>query len=201
MRAKSSELMDRIKRYAEDYILETGRSPSTTAIAEAVGISRGTAYKYLVAMAERNIIKYDGGAISTEATAKLSGALSRAAIVGSIPCGSPEEEQESVETYVPLPAEIFGEGSFYILRADGDSMIEAGIETGDLVVIERTETARDGDIVAALIDNESTLKRIFFDKYTGKTILHPENKALSDIIVDYCVIQGVARSVIKPLGR
>ncbi len=201
MRAKDAGLMERIKRYAEEYILKTGRSPSTTKIADAVGVSRGTAYKYLVAMSERNMIKYDGGTITTDATAKLSGAVSRAAIVGSIPCGSPEEEQESVEAYVPLPAEIFGEGSFYILRADGDSMIEAGIASGDLVVIERTDMARDGDIVVALVDNENTLKRIFFDKETGKTILHPENRRLSDIAVDYCLVQGVARSVIKRLGR
>ena len=112
MRAKDAGLMERIKRYAEEYILKTGRSPSTTKIADAVGVSRGTAYKYLVAMSERNMIKYDGGTITTDATVKLSGAVSRAAIVGSIPCGSPEEEQESVEAYVPLPAEIFGEGSF-----------------------------------------------------------------------------------------
>lgn len=80
-------------------------------------------------------------------------------------------------------------------------MTEAGIDTGDLVVIERTDEAREGDIVAALVGNENTLKRLLFDRVTGKVILHPENKSLSDIVVDGCVIQGVARSVIKTLGR
>ena len=201
MRTKDLELMEKIKAFAEDYVLGTGSSPSTTKIAEAVGISRGTAYKYLVEMAGRGMIGYCGGAISTAATEKLAGATARAAIVGSIPCGTPEEESESVEAYVSLPAEIFGTGSFYILRADGDSMTEAGIDTGDLVVIERTDQAKEGDIVVALVGNENTLKRLLFDRATGKVILHPENKLLSDIIVDGCVIQGVARSVIKTLGR
>ena len=80
-------------------------------------------------------------------------------------------------------------------------MTEAGIDTGDLVVIERTDQAKEGDIVVALVGNENTLKRLLFDRATGKVILHPENKSLSDIIVDGCVIQGVARSVIKTLGR
>ncbi|MBQ5567926.1 MAG: repressor LexA, partial [Oscillospiraceae bacterium] len=78
---------------------------------------------------------------------------------------------------------------------------EAGIDTGDLVVIERTDQAKEGDIVVALVGNENTLKRLLFDRVTGKVILHPENKSLSDIVVDGCVIQGVARSVIKTLGR
>ena len=68
MRTKDLELMEKIKAFAEDYVLGTGSSPSTTKIAEAVGISRGTAYKYLVEMAGRGMIGYCGGAISTAAT-------------------------------------------------------------------------------------------------------------------------------------
>lgn len=73
MRSKSPELMSEIKKYIEDYYLQNRQSPSTTKIAEAVGIARGTAYKYLVEMAEKNMIEYDGQEISTNVTRKYSG--------------------------------------------------------------------------------------------------------------------------------
>ena len=73
MRSKSPELMSEIKKYIEDYYLQNRQSPSTTKIAEAVGIARGTAYKYLVEMAEKNMIEYDGQEIRTNVTRKYSG--------------------------------------------------------------------------------------------------------------------------------
>ena len=72
-RSKSPELMSEIKKYIEDYYLQNRQSPSTTKIAEAVGIARGTAYKYLVEMAEKNMIEYDGQEIRTNVTRKYSG--------------------------------------------------------------------------------------------------------------------------------
>ena len=134
MRSKSPELMSEIKKYIEDYYLQNRQSPSTTKIAEAVGIARGTAYKYLVEMAEKNMIEYDGQEISTNVTRKYSGEQTQTPIVGSIPCGSPQYEEENIEEYVSLPTAIFGKGDFFILRASGQSMIEAGIDDGDLVV-------------------------------------------------------------------
>ena len=175
MRSKSPELMSEIKKYIEDYYLQNRQSPSTTKIAEAVGIARGTAYKYLVEMAEKNMI------------------------VGSIPCGSPQYEEENIEEYVSLPTAIFGKGDFFILRASGQSMIEAGIDDGDLVVVKKQVEANDGDIVVALVDNQNTLKRYFRDDENKKIILHPENKKMKDIIVDECCIQGVACHIIKEL--
>ena len=121
------------------------------------------------------------------------------AIVGSVPYGSPEYEEENVEEYVSLPTAIFGKGDFFILRASGDSMIEAGIDDGDLVVIRKQVFADDGDIIVALVDNQNTLKRLYHDNKNKKIILHPENKRLKDIVVDECAIQGVACHVIKAL--
>ena len=90
-------------------------------------------------------------------------------------------------------------GDFFILRASGQSMIEAGIDDGDLVVIKKQVEANDGDIVVALVDNQNTLKRYFRDDENKKIILHPENKKMKDIIVDECCIQGVACHIIKEL--
>ena len=104
MRSKSPELMSEIKKYIEDYYLQNRQSPSTTKIAEAVGIARGTAYKYLVEMAEKNMIEYDGQEIRTNVTRKYSGEQTQTPIVGSIPCGSPQYEEENIEEYVSLPS-------------------------------------------------------------------------------------------------
>lgn len=198
MRSKSPELMKEICEYAEQYYLQNGQSPSTTKIAEAVGVSRGTAYKYLVAMNDNGMIEYDGQDIQTPVTKKLNKDTSQTAIVGSVPCGSPQYEEENIEEYISLPTAIFGKGEFFILRA-GDSMIEAGIDDGDLVVIRKQVYADEGDIVVALVDNQNTLKRFYRDEENQKIILHPENKRLKDIVVDECFIQGVACHVIKSL--
>ena len=199
MRSKSIELMNEIKKYIEEYYLQYRQSPSTTKIAEAVGIARGTAYKYLVEMSERNMIEYDGQEISTEVTRKYNKEQTQPPIVGSVPCGSPQYEEENIEEYVSLPTAIFGKGDFFILRASGQSMIEAGIDDGDLVVVRKQVEANEGDIVVALMDNQNTLKRYYRDNANKKIILHPENKTMKDIIVDDCYIQGVACHIIKKI--
>ncbi len=78
-------------------------------------------------------------------------------------------------------------------------MIEVGISSGDLVIIRKQSHASNGQIVAALIDDEATLKRFYKDPKNQRIILHPENKTMEDIIVDDCRIQGVAVKVIKEL--
>ena len=199
MRSKSHELMKAIYQYAEQYYFQTGISPSTTKIADAVGVSRGTAYKYLVAMNDNGMIEYDGKNIQTDVTRKLNTETVHTAIVGSVPCGSLQYEEENIEEYISLPTAIFGKGDFYILHASGNSMIDAGIDDGDLVVIRKQNYAHNGDIVVALVENQNTLKTFFRDEQNRKIILHPENKNMDDIVVDDCYIQGIACHVIKEL--
>ena len=78
-------------------------------------------------------------------------------------------------------------------------MIEAGIDPGDLVVVRKQQSADEGDIIVALVDNETTLKRFYIDKDKKCVRLHPENKTMQDILVNSCYIQGVAQHVIKAL--
>ena len=199
MRRRNVELMNRIIEFAEQYYLENSSSPSVRTIADRFGIGVSTAYRYLLEMDQRGLITYDGKRISNDRIEKLnsnSGVI-RAAVVGSIACGIPNLAEENVEEYVSLPRSMFGDGEFFILRANGESMIDAGIETGDLVVIRKQACAEDGQIVVALVEDEATLKRLYRDK--GKVRLHPENRAMDDIIVDDCIIQGVAVKVIKDL--
>lgn len=123
------------------------------------------------------------------------------AILGDVPCGSLTEEYEHCEGYVRLPASLVGRGEFFLLKAYGESMIDAGISDGDLVLVRRQSDAADGDIVVALVDGAVTLKRMYRDARRRHIVLHPENSTMSDIIAEYCEIQGVAVKVIKDLGR
>ncbi len=89
------------------------------------------------------------GTVTTRMISKFSESTVPAPAAGAIPCGTPEEEEENIQEYVSLPVSLFGKGEFYILKATGDSMADAGFEDGDLVVIRKQPEAMIGDIVAA----------------------------------------------------
>ena len=95
---------------------------------------------------------------------------------------------------------MFGNGTFFLQRANGESMIDAGISPGDLVLVRKQAEAREGNRVVAGVGNENTLKRYFVDTENQKIRLHPENKTMKDIVVSDCEIQGVAVKVIKDLA-
>ncbi len=95
---------------------------------------------------------------------------------------------------------LFGRWQFFILRANGDSMIDADIYDGDLVLIRQQNYADEGQIVVALMEDEATLKRYYPEPENHRVRLHPENELLDDIYVDDCIIQGVAVKVIKDLA-
>lgn len=197
MRSKDPEIMKRIVDFVEAYHLDYNSSPSIRVIADGVGIGSTTVYRYLMEMNERGMICYDGKTIRNEKIDKSERGTIRAAVIGRIACGIPNLAEQHVEGYVNLPESLFGQGDFYILRASGCSMTGAGIDDGDLVVIREQNTAEDGQIVVALVDDEATLKRFFHE---GDRIrLHPENPQMKDIFVTDCRIQGVAVKVIHDL--
>lgn len=206
MRIKSPELMQKIYSYIDQYYCEKHTTPSTNEVAMGVGISKATAYRYLVAMDECGMIEYDGASrtIVTKLISKYSLGTFSAPVVGAIPCGEPEEEEEKIEEYVSLPVSLFGQGQFYILRASGDSMVDMGIEDGNMIVIRKQNTAKIGDIVVALDENNTnTLKRYSgIDERNGEAILSYCNKEKYgdlEIRVKRLVVQGVAQHVIKTI--
>ena len=204
MRIKNPEVMQAICSYVDWYYREKHTTPSTSEIAEGVGVSKATSYRYLVAMNENGMISYDGKSIITRQISKCTSDYFSAPVVGSIRCGDPELEEENVEEYVSLPKSIFGEGKFYILYARGDSMVDAGIEDGDMIVIRMQESAAVGDIVVALDENnENTLKMYGgIDGDTGDIILRYANEKKYPgrrILVKQLRVQGVAKQVIKSL--
>ena len=197
MRTKSPDTMNKIKEYVERYYFEHKTSPSIREIAGGIGIGKTTVFRYLQDMSENGMVTYDGESITTEKTNKLVISTVSIPIVGRIACGTPNLAEENIEEYIQLPEAVFGRGRFYILRASGSSMIEVGINDGDLVVIREQCTAEDGNIVVALVGEEATLKRFY--KEGDHIRLHPENRDMDDIIVSDCQIQGVAVKVIKDL--
>ena len=204
MRTKNPELMKEISAFVNEYFHEKRSSPSVGTIAKAMGIARSSAYRYLVAMDEKGLISYDGHTIETPQIDKSVSGYFSAPIVGSVQCGDPETEEEHVEEYVSLPESIFGKGEFYILRASGDSMVDAGIEDKDLVVIRKQDSASVGDIVVALDENNQNTLKTFdgIDDESRYAILKYENKKKYPdkvIRVRELIVQGVAKHVIKAL--
>ena len=204
MRHKNQKLMDDIVMFVEEYYAERRTSPSIGKIASALGCARSTIYRYLLEMAQKGMIFYDGESIQTPQVVDRMAPGVTAPIVGAIRCGSPEVEFESIEGYVNLPEMIFGRGDFYILRATGDSMVDAGIEDKDLVVVEKAFSASVGDIVVALDENQQNTLKTYggTDSASGQAVLKYENQSKypnAEIRVRELVIQGVARKVIKSL--
>lgn len=151
MRTMNQGTLDEILKFVNKFYQVNRNAPTISEVAEGVGVARSTTHRYLRELSDGNLLDYGRGILSAPESAKLKTTYISAPLVGSIRCGTPEEEEESVEEYVSLPVSLFGKGDFYILRAKGDSMIDAGIDEGDLLVIERNCTASEGDIVVALI--------------------------------------------------
>lgn len=204
MRPYNQETLDKVLKFVNKYYQEHHASPTINEVAAGVGVARSTTHRYIQVLGERGLIDYDRGIMSAPQSAKMKTAYVSAPLVGSIRCGSPEEEEEAIEEYVSLPVSMFGKGDFYILRAKGDSMVDAGIDEDDLLVIERNCPALEGDIVVALDeDNQNTLKRYRgFDEDEKCFVLEYENEARYPgkvIKVKGFQVQGVARHVIKAL--
>lgn len=197
MRTKDKTLMAAIEKFVSDFTDSTGISPTMQEVADGVGSSKATVQRYIAQMCEDGIINYSGYRTMNSTKAKVQ--VVRAPVLGRIACGIPKFAEENIEEYVKLPVALFGKGDFFILRAYGDSMIEAGIDDGDLVLIRQQNTADIGQIVVALMEDEATLKRFYPEPENHRIRLHPENSRMEDIYVDNCEIQGVAVKVLKDL--
>lgn len=196
MRILNDDILEKVAQYNIDYQKEHGRSPSYREIMHALKLgSLATVQRYVRALVKADRIEVtDAGNISP--LPQLMGGESKVVpLIGEIACGEPLFAVENIEESYTLPKSLFGDGELFMLTAKGNSMIDAGISKGDLLVVRRQTAAEDGDIVVALIDNDATLKRIYHKD--GKIILHPENKQMNDIVLDKCNVQGVLVGCIK----
>ena len=197
MRSKDKRLFVKIESFINQYSDDHDSCPSVAEIADGVGVSKTTTHRYLVQMRDDGIIEYSGFRNIT--STKLNPRANRVPVLGAVACGIPKYAEENIEEYVKLPVALFGQGDFFVLRAYGDSMVDAHIDDGDLILVRKQDYAEEGQIVVALIGNEATLKRYYPEPKKHRVRLHPENPDMEDIIADNCTIQGVAVKVLKDL--
>lgn len=205
MRQKNRELFPKIEAFIGEYVGANGTAPSNAEIGEAVGVSAATAHRYICEMRDRGLLSYSGRRRISTGSSGEQGAAVSVPVLGSIACGIPKFAEENIEEYLRLPTALLGGGSFFILRADGESMIYAGISHGDMVLVRRQETAEPGQIIVALVDDDTaTLKRYCPQLDRGRVILRPENVLFEDQVIDLTehsfAIQGVAVKVIKDIA-
>jgi repressor LexA len=191
---------------------ERGYPPSVREIGEAVGLTSPSSVAHQLGVLEKKgLLRRDANrpralvvaddTTSTEAVADVTGigdAMPAAAyvpVLGRIAAGGPILAEEAVETIFPLPREIVGEGELFLLKVVGDSMVDAAICDGDWVVVRRQPTADNGEIVAALLDDEATVKTL--QRREGHTWLLPHNPAYSPIDGDHATILGKVVTVIR----
>jgi repressor LexA len=118
-------------------------------------------------------------------------------LVGRIAAGIPITAEQQVEEVVPLPRQLVGKGDLFMLRVVGDSMIDAAICDGDFVVVRQQQTAENGDIVAAMLNDEATVK--VFKQRDGHTWLLPRNSAFEPILGDYATVLGKVVAVLRSI--
>lgn len=196
MRTLNEETLRRMEEYIRERQLKDGLSPSYRRIMHALGMSSlNLVQRYVLALENQGRIRRTRlGSIALPKRLD-AGKNKITPLVGDIACGQPSFAEENIEASYALPEAIFGKGELFMLHTHGDSMIDAGIREGDLIVVRKQNTADDGQIVVALMDGEATLKRLFHRN--GKIVLHPENRQMQDIVVENCEIQGVLVSCIK----
>ena len=193
---KLQEITEFIKQYARE---NNGDAPGLADIMDYMSMAKTTAYRYMLELKKRGIISYNGKkTLEIPLQRKMRCEFHRVPILGSVVCGSPDEQEEHIRGYLAIP-EDWIDGECFLLEAYGDSMVDIGIDEGDLVLVKKAETANSGDVIVALTDKGNTLKRLFWEG--NKPRLHAENKTYSedriDIYPSELIIQGIALKVIK----
>lgn len=200
MRTKNAEYFLMLESFIDGFRDKRGTSPAVREIADGTGLSVATVSRYLSCMRDKGMLDYEGHRnITTREAKKTVTQTVKVPVLGAVSCGVPKFAEENIEEYVRLPVSLFGKGDFYILRANGDSMINVGIDDGDLVLIRQQNYADEGQIVVALMEDEATLKRYYPEPKKHRVRLQPENDLMQPIYVDDCIIQGVAVKVLKDL--
>ena len=202
MRTKNKETMLKIIEFINGKFFTNQEMPSVQEIADYIGTAKSTASRYLSEMEERGMISKTGSyyGIQTSSMKKASSNLCQLPIVGDIACGTPILAEQNIESYLTISGNFLGAGNYFVLMAKGNSMVNAGIENGDYVVVRQQPSADEGQIVVAMVDDcECTLKRYYKDNKNKKIRLHPENDDMEDMFFDNIAIQGVAIKVIKNL--
>ena len=199
MQKKNDERKIEIYNFINDFIKEYGVCPSYDEIASSIGCAKSTLFKYMKRLEEEGYIERYGR--NQVVTVENSNAIDRVPVIGSVACGKPKLAIEDIQGYLPINIDWLGRGEYFALVADGDSMINIGINDGDIVIVRKQSTAENGQVVVALIPDEyggemtATLKRFY--KERGRYRLQPENDTMKDIYVKRLEILGIAVKTIS----
>jgi repressor LexA len=188
-----------------DWVIRYGYSPSTRQIGDAVGLrSSSSVSKHLTSLEENGFLRRSAAMsrpidvrvfLHEPPTRKPADDSVSVPMVGDIAAGSPISAEEHVDDVLTLPRELTGRGTVFGLRVRGDSMIDAAICDGDIVVVRQQPEAHSGQIVAAMIDGEATVK--VYRRRNGHVYLEPRNPAYDVIDGDEAVVLGAVVSVLR----
>lgn len=198
---KISKKQSEILEYIKEQILEKGYPPAVREICEAVNLkSTSSVHAHLETLEKNGYIRRDPTKpraieICDDSFQLVRNEMTSIPIIGTVAAGQPILATENIEGYFPVPVDMVPNAETFILKVKGDSMINAGIFSGDQIFVERTNVARNGDMVVALVDDSATVKTFY--KEQGHVRLQPENDTMDPIIVDDCDILGKVFGVFR----
>lgn len=199
---KISSKQREILEYIKSEILSRGYPPAVREICEAVNLkSTSSVHSHLETLEKNGFIRRDPTKpraieICDDNFQMVRTETASLPVIGTVAAGTPILAEENIDSYFPVPAEIIpnGEPSF-VLKVKGDSMINAGIFNGDQIFVQQCNTARNGDLIVALVDDSATVKTFYKEK--DHIRLQPENDDMAPIIVDDCQILGKVFGVFR----
>lgn len=201
MAGQITQKQEEILNYIKNEILERGFPPAVREICQAVHLkSTSSVHSHLESLEKNGYIRRDPTKpraieILDDSFNMLRREMVNVPIVGTVAAGQPILAEQNIDSYFPIPAEYMPNEQTFILKVKGESMINAGIMDGDSVVVKQQSTARNGDMVVALIEDSATVKTYY--KENGHYRLQPENDSMDPIIVDDVQILGKVFGVFR----
>lgn len=195
--AKQQEILE----YIKENILKKGYPPAVREICEAVNLkSTSSVHSHLETLERNGYIRRDPTKpraieILDDEFALTRREMVQVPMIGTVAAGQPILAQENIEDYFPIPANLLPNTETFMLRVKGESMINAGIYDGDRVLVAQENTAQNGDIVVALVEDSATVKRFY--KEDGHYRLQPENDRMEPIIVEQVDVLGKVIGLIR----
>ena len=196
-----SEKQKEILEYMKQEILNKGYPPTVRDICEAVKLkSTSSVHSHLETLEKNGYIRRDPTKpraieIIDDNFNLTRREMTNVPMIGRVAAGEPILAVENIESYFPIPTEYMPNAESFMLKVKGESMINAGIFDGDQILVEKCSSARNGDMVVALVDDSATVKTFY--KENGHVRLQPENDTMDPIIVDDCEIMGKVFGVFR----
>ena len=198
---KISEKQREILEYIKQEILQRGYPPAVREICEAVNLkSTSSVHSHLETLEKNGFIRRDPTKPRAIEILDDDFNLTRrevvnVPVVGQVAAGEPILAEQNIQDYFPIPVEYMPNAETFMIKVKGESMIGAGIFSGDTVLVQRQSDARNGDMVVALVDDSATVKTFY--KEDGHYRLQPENDTMDPIIVDHCEVLGKVFGVFR----